>query len=211
VRAAWASVRAFFAPSLSSASRRLRSYFSASVAVSFLSRLRLLFFAADLSLTASICCVWRRSILPSSRHLSAANRGQHPRSNALGEGSRLSQGLSVELRKRYNSKTLVTLTCFSCCITEAATSFAAAAEAISPPAQNLDHGSCEDPTPPLATVATAVGPADTAAGTTTSCPDSTPTPWSSQKCRLCPTKRVRNSPVGASPEWASNIATPPTR
>jgi hypothetical protein len=181
--------RAFFAPSLSSISRRLRSYFSASAAVSFSSRLGLLFFAADLSLTASICCIWRRSILPSSRHLSAANRGQRPQSNALGEGSRLSQGLLVELRKRYNSKTLVTLTCFSCCATEAATSFVAATEAISPPAQKLDHGSCEDPTPPLATVATAAGPADTATGTTANCPDSAPTPWSSQKTQTLPNKK----------------------
>jgi hypothetical protein len=68
------------------------------------------------------------------------------------------------------------VTCFRCCATEAATSFATVAEAISPLAQNLDHGSCEDP---FATFGTATG-----AGTTASCPDPAPTPRSRQKCRL---------------------------
>jgi hypothetical protein len=45
----------------------------ASAAASFSANLRLLFSAADLSRTASVCCVRRRSILPSSRRLSAAN------------------------------------------------------------------------------------------------------------------------------------------
>jgi hypothetical protein len=59
-RAAWAYARAFFAPSLSSASRRLRSYFSIFAAVSFSSRLRLLFSTADLSQTAFVCCIRKR-------------------------------------------------------------------------------------------------------------------------------------------------------
>lgn len=58
---------------LSTASRRLRSYLSASAAISFSSRLRLLFSATDLSWIASVCCVRRRSILPSSRRFSAEN------------------------------------------------------------------------------------------------------------------------------------------
>jgi hypothetical protein len=40
---------------------------------SFSSRLQLLFSAADLSRTASVCCVRRHSILPSSCRLSAEN------------------------------------------------------------------------------------------------------------------------------------------
>ena len=92
--------------------------------------------------------------------------------------------VKAELQKRYSSKKFVTLTCFSCCATEAATSFAVVAEAISPPAHNLDHGSYEDPMTPLATVAMAAEPADSAAGTTASCPDSAPTTWSIQKREL---------------------------
>jgi hypothetical protein len=135
-------------------------------------------------------------------------QGQRPRSNALGEGSRLSQKLSKQSYENDTiAKTLVTLTYFSCCATEAATSFVAAAEAILPPVQNLDHGSSEDTTSPFATVAAATRPADTATGTTASCPDSAPTPWSSQKSR----PRKKNSPAGASLVWASNIATLPTR
>jgi hypothetical protein len=42
-------------------------------AVSFSASLRLLFSSANLSHTSSVCCVRRRSILPSSRCLSAAN------------------------------------------------------------------------------------------------------------------------------------------
>jgi hypothetical protein len=81
-------------------------------------------------------------------------QGQRHQSNALGEGSRLSQELS---KQSYGSDTipkkLSTLTSFNCCATKAATSFAEAAEAISPPAQNLDHRSCEDPALPFATFA----------------------------------------------------------
>jgi hypothetical protein len=62
-------------------------------------------------------------------------RGQRPQSNALGKGSRLSQELS---KQSYGSDTipkkLVTLTCLNCCATKAATSFAEATKAISPPA-----------------------------------------------------------------------------
>jgi hypothetical protein len=47
--------------------------FFSPTADSFSSKLWLLFFVADLSRTASVCCVRRRSILPSSRRLSAAN------------------------------------------------------------------------------------------------------------------------------------------
>jgi hypothetical protein len=82
---------------------------------------------------------------------------------------------SGAMEEKQVPKAPVTLTCFSCCATEAATSFTAAAETILPPAQNLD---------PFATVATATGPAVTATGTTASCPDSAPTPWSRQKHRL---------------------------
>jgi hypothetical protein len=53
--------------------RRPRSSFLASTADSFSIRLQLFFFAADLSCTASVCCVRRHSILPSSCRLSAAN------------------------------------------------------------------------------------------------------------------------------------------
>ena len=73
---------------------------------------------------------------------------------------------------------LVTLTNFSCYATDVATPFTAAAEAISLPAQNLDHGSSGAPTSPFAMVVAAIGPADTSAGTTASCPNSAPTPWS---------------------------------
>ena len=45
----------------------------ASAADNFSIRLRLLFSAADLSRMTSVCCARRRSILPSSRRLSAAN------------------------------------------------------------------------------------------------------------------------------------------
>jgi hypothetical protein len=71
--AAWASSQAFSTSSLSAASRRPRSSFSASTFDSFSSKLRLLFSAADLSRTASVCCVRRRSILPSSHRLSVTN------------------------------------------------------------------------------------------------------------------------------------------
>jgi hypothetical protein len=80
-------------------------------------------------------------------------------------------------------QTLVTLTYFSCCAIEVATPLAVAAEAISPPAQNLDHGSSGALVSPFAMVAATIGLADKAAGTTASCPDSAPTPWSSQKSR----------------------------
>jgi hypothetical protein len=76
------------------------------------------------------------------------------------------------MEEKQVPKALVTITCFSCYATDAATSFAAAVEAISPSAQNLDHGSCEDP------FATATEPAATGAGTTTSCSDPAPTPRS---------------------------------
>jgi hypothetical protein len=90
-------------------------------------------------------------------------------------------------------------------------SFAAMAEAILPSMQNLDHLRGPPDTPAM--VATATGSAATAAETTTSYPDCTPTPWSNQKHRLHQKERerVRNSPAGASPMWASNITTPPTR
>jgi hypothetical protein len=63
----------FFVSSLSAASRRSRSSFSASAADSFSSRLRLQFSATDLSRTASVCYVRRHSILPSSCRLSTEN------------------------------------------------------------------------------------------------------------------------------------------
>jgi hypothetical protein len=85
--------------------------------------------------------------------------------------------------KTIQLQALVTLTYFSCYATDAAMPFAAAAEAISPLEQNLDHGSSGPPTSPFATVVAATGTADTAAGTTASCPDSAPTPWSSRKRR----------------------------
>jgi hypothetical protein len=47
--------------------------------------------------------------------------------------------------------------------------------------------------PPLSTVATAAGPAATAAGTTASCSYSAPTPWSSQKRRLRSKKLTNRS------------------
>jgi hypothetical protein len=102
-------------------------------------------------------------------------RGQRPRCNVLGEGSRLAQKTikKSEPWKKNRLQKHWLLTCFSCCTTEAAMSFAAAAKAISPPVQNLDHGPCENP---FATVGTATGLATTGAGTIASCPDPAPTP-----------------------------------
>jgi hypothetical protein len=61
--------------------------------------------------------------------------------------------------------------------TEPTTSLAAAAEEISPLAQNWADGSCADPVTP---VATATGPATTGAEATASCPASDPAPISSK-------------------------------
>jgi hypothetical protein len=72
-REAWASAWALSAFSFSAASRQPMSSFLASTADSFSSKLRLLFSLFDLSRTASVCCVRRRSILPSSHRLSTAN------------------------------------------------------------------------------------------------------------------------------------------
>ena len=76
---------------------------------------------------------------------------------------------------------LITLTYFSCCATEAATPVAVVAEAISPPVQNLAHGSSEAPVPPFVSVAATTGPADDAADTTASWLDSALTSDSSHK------------------------------
>jgi hypothetical protein len=96
--------------------------------------------------------------------------------------------------KMTQLQALFTLTYFSCCATDAATPFTAAAEVISPPAQNLDHRSSGASVSPFVPVAVATGPANSAAGTTASRLDFAPTPWSSQKHR--PLKK--NSPTGAS-------------
>jgi hypothetical protein len=61
------------------------------------------------------------------------------------------------------------------------TSFAAAAKAISPLAQNLDHGSYVDPFAPADAT---TGLAAAGAGTTAICPDSAAAPWSRQNPRL---------------------------
>jgi hypothetical protein len=84
-------------------------------------------------------------------------------------------------------------------------SLAAMAEAISSLAQNLDHRSCEDP---FALVAMATDPAVVGAGTTASCPDSDPAPWSRQKPQP---HSKKNTPTGPRPVWASKIANPVTR
>jgi hypothetical protein len=76
---------------------------------------------------------------------------------------------------------LITLTYFSCCATEATAPVAAVVEAISPPTQNLVHGSSKAPVSPFVSVATATGPADDITGTTTSWPNSAPTSHSSQQ------------------------------
>jgi hypothetical protein len=157
-------------------------------------------------LTASVCCVRWRSILPSSRRLSAKN-------SEVSAPEAMRSAKVVACHKDCQSRTtntaqlqaLVTHTYFSCCATDAATPFAAAAEVISPPVQNLDHGSSEAPTSPFVPVAAAIGPADTTTGTKASCPDSAPTPYSSQKHRI---RQKKNSPTGARPVWASNMATP---
>jgi hypothetical protein len=134
-------------------------------------------------------------------------QGQRPRHNVLGEGGRVAQK-TVKKSEPWKKNELRLLTCLNCCATEATTSFAAAAEAISPSAQNLDHGSCEDP---FATAGTLPGPTATGAGTTTSCPDPAPTSWPRQKRRLREKNNRKNSPARPSPVWASNIGTPPTR
>jgi hypothetical protein len=156
---------------------RPRSSFSASAADSFSIRLRLLFSVADLSRTASVCCVRRRSVLPSSRRLSAANsvvRAPDAMCSAKAAAwHKNCQIRSHNIRAICRSQGL--LTCFSCCATKPAMSIAAAAEAISPLAQNLDHGSCEYPFAPIAT-ATDTNSID--AGTTASCPASDPAPQS---------------------------------
>jgi hypothetical protein len=73
--------------------------------------------------------------------------------------------------KTTQPQALITLTYFSCSATEAVTPVAAAAEAISPPAQNLAHGSSEAPVSPFVPVAAITGPTDDAASTTASWPD----------------------------------------
>jgi hypothetical protein len=83
--------------------------------------------------------------------------------------------------KTTQLQALITLTYFSCCATEAATPVAAAAEAISPPAHNLAHGSYEGPVSPSVSVAATTGSADDATSTTANWPDSAPTSHSSQK------------------------------
>jgi hypothetical protein len=65
--------QALSASSFSATSRRPSSSFSAFAADILSIRLRLLFFAADLSCTTSVCCIRKRSIIPSSHRLSAAN------------------------------------------------------------------------------------------------------------------------------------------
>jgi hypothetical protein len=72
------------------------------------------------------------------------------------------------------------LTCFSCCDAclscwdmEPATSLAALADEILPLAQKLDHGSCEAPFAPTATVGEV---AATRVGATANCPASDPAP-----------------------------------
>jgi hypothetical protein len=138
-------------PSFSSANQRPRSSFSFSAAESFSSRLWLLFYAADLSLTASVCCVRRRSILPSSRRLSVANsEASAPEAIRSTKAAACHQNIfKNRTMKMTQPQALITLTNFSCCATEAAMPVVATAEAISPPVQNLAHGSSETPVSPL--------------------------------------------------------------
>jgi hypothetical protein len=149
------------------------SSFLAYAADSFSIRLWLLFSVADLSRTTSVCYVRRRSILPSSCRLSAANyEVRAPTQCARRRRPPVTKNYQIQSHKRKaNSRRQRLLTCFSYCATEPATSLAAAAEAISPLAQNLDHGSCEGP---FAPIAMAADPAVAGAGTTASCPASDP-------------------------------------
>jgi hypothetical protein len=70
--------------------------------------------------------------------------------------------------KTTQLQALITLMYFSCYATEAATPVAAAEEAISPPAQNLAHGSFEALVSPFVPVAATTEPAHDATGTTAS-------------------------------------------
>jgi hypothetical protein len=110
-------------------------FLSLSAAISFSSKLRLLFSAADLSLTASVCCVRKRSILPSSRRLSVAkSKVSAPEGMRPAKAATYHKDCQNRTTKTTQPQALVTLTYFSCCATKAATPFVAAAKVISPPA-----------------------------------------------------------------------------
>jgi hypothetical protein len=140
-------------------------------------------------------------------------RGQRPRSNPLSEGGHLTPKTTFKnrARKMIHLQALITLTYFSYCTTKPTTPAVAAVQVISPPAQNLVHGSSEAAVAPFVacSIAATTGLADDTGGTTAGWPDSAPTSHSSQKHG--PTKKQVNSLEGGSPVWVSNIATPPTK
>jgi hypothetical protein len=113
--------------SITSASRRLGSSFSISFVVRFSRKLRLLFSAVDLSLTAFVCCVRRRSILPSSCRLSAENSEVNaPEAMRSAKVAAYHKNCQSRTMKTTQLQALVTLTYLSCCTTDAATPFVAA-------------------------------------------------------------------------------------
>ena len=74
-----------------------------------------MFSAADLSLTASVCCVWRCSILPSSHRLSAENSMvSAPDAMRSAKATACHKDCQSKTTKMIQLQTLVTLTYFSC-------------------------------------------------------------------------------------------------
>jgi hypothetical protein len=113
--------------SITSASRRLGFSFSIFVVVRFSRKLRLLFSAVDLSLTASVCGVRRCSILPSSRCLSEENsKVNAPEAMRSAKAAACHKDCQSRTTKTTQLQALVTLTYLSCCATDAATPFVAA-------------------------------------------------------------------------------------
>jgi hypothetical protein len=195
-------------PSLSSASRWLRSSFSASAAVSFSSRLQLLFSIADLSLTASVCCVRRRSILPSSHRLLTKNSEvSAPEAMHSAKAAACHKDCQSKTTKMIQLQTLVTLTYFSCYATDAP-----CPSQRRPKQSHCWHRTWTTGPPGAPRHSSPRSPRPL--GRLTSPPEQQPVartlPLHHGQVRNTDLIK-KNSPAEASPVWASNIATPPTR